>query len=69
MKQSYKTKLAHMLDNGDKLELEAWVDAVSHNEAVELATARFKAVVGELATAGAAIEIDKTKVEMGAHKH
>lgn len=68
MTQSYKTKLAHLLDNGDKLELEAWVDAGSHNEAFELATARFKAVVGELATA-ASIEIDKTKVEMGAHKH
>lgn len=68
MKQSYKTKLAHMLDNGDKLELEAWVDAATHNEAVELATARFKAVVSELAAAGT-IEIDKTKVEMGAHKH
>lgn len=68
MKQSYKTKLAHMLDNGDKLELEAWVDATSHDDAVALATARFKTVVGELATAST-IDIDKTKVEMGAHQH
>jgi len=68
MTQSYKTKLAHILENGDKLELEAWVDATSHNEAVALATTRFKLIVSELAAANA-IEIDKTKVEMGAHKH
>jgi hypothetical protein len=37
MKVNYKTKLAHLLDNGDKLELEAFVEANSHDEAFALA--------------------------------
>lgn len=68
MKQTYKAKVAHMLDNGDKLEFEAFVDAESHDTAVAQAKARLRDVVGQLAKA-ADIEIDKTKIEMGAHKH
>lgn len=68
MKDMFKTKIAHMLDNGDKLELEAFVEAESHDAAVAAARTRLKAVVTELAGA-AEIEIDKTKVELGAHKH
>lgn len=68
MKQMFKTKIAHMLDNGDKLELEAFVEATSHDEAFEQAKGRLKSVVSELAGV-AEIEIDKSKVELGAHKH
>lgn len=68
MKQSYKAKLAHILDNGDKLELETFVDAQGHDEAVGLAAARLREVVRELAGLDT-IGIDKTKVELGAHKH
>ena len=68
MKQTYKTKIAHMLDNGDKLELEAFVEASGHDDAFAQAKQRFQSVVTELAGAGE-IEIDKTKVELGGHKH
>ncbi len=68
MKQMFKTKIGHMLDNGDKLELEAFVEAASHDDAFAQAKERLKSVVSELAGV-ADIEIDKTKVEFGAHKH
>ncbi len=68
MKQTYKAKVAHMLDNGDKLEFEAFVDAENHDTAVTQAKVRLREVIGQLAKASD-IEIDKTKVEMGAHKH
>jgi len=68
MKQMFKTKIAHMLDNGDKLELEAYVEATSHDDAFGLAKDRLKSVVSELASV-TDIEIDKSKVELGAHKH
>ena len=68
MTQSYKAKVAHMLDNGDKLEFEAFVEAASHDDAFLKAQARLKDVVKELA-GKASIEIDKSKVEFGAHKH
>ncbi|EKP0299059.1 hypothetical protein JFQ87_001572 [Aeromonas veronii] len=66
--QHFKAKIAHVLDNGDKIEMEAWVEAASHDEAFALAQARFKQVVGELAAMDE-IEIDKSKIEMGAHRH
>lgn len=68
MKQMFKTKIAHMLDNGDKLELEAFVEAASHDDAFAQAKQRLQSVVAELAGKGE-IDIDKTKVETGAHKH
>jgi hypothetical protein len=68
MTQSYKAKVAHMLDNGDKLEFEAFVEAASHDDAFQKAQVRLKDVVKELA-GKASIEIDKSKVEFGAHKH
>jgi hypothetical protein len=68
MKHTYKTKLAHMLDNGDKLELEAFVEASSHDDAYAQASARLRTVVSQLAQA-AHIDIDKTKIELGAHRH
>ncbi|MBL1379499.1 hypothetical protein [Zobellella iuensis] len=68
MMQSFKTKVAHLLDNGDKLELEAFVEADSHDHAFTLAQARLKEVVSQLAAAPA-IDIDKSKIEQGAHKH
>jgi len=68
MKQIFKTKIAHMLDNGDKLELEAFIEAKSHDDAFAQAKDRLKSVVGELASV-AEIEIDMSKVELGAHKH
>ncbi|MBG6073289.1 MULTISPECIES: hypothetical protein [unclassified Polaromonas] len=68
MNQPYKTKLAHMLDNGDKLEFESFVEASSHDDAVAQAKVRLHAVIAALATAET-IDIDKTKVEMGAHQH
>lgn len=68
MKQTYKAKLAHMLDNGDKLEFESFVEATGHDDALAQASTRMKAVIGQLATA-AAIDIDKTKIELGSHRH
>ncbi|EHS50701.1 hypothetical protein PDO_0230 [Rhizobium sp. PDO1-076] len=68
MKQMFKTKIAHMLDNGDKLELEAFVEATGHDDAFAQAQQRLQAVVAELAGKGE-IDIDKSKVELGAHKH
>jgi hypothetical protein len=68
MTQSYKAKVAHMLDNGDKLEFEAHVDASSHDEAFRKAQGRLQEVVKDLA-GKSVIEIDKSKVEFGAHKH
>lgn len=68
MKQMFKTKIAHMLENGDKLELEAFVEATSHDDAFSQAKQRLHAVVAELA-GKPEIDIDKTKVELGAHKH
>lgn len=38
---NFKVKLAHLLDNGDKVEMEAWVEAASHDEAHNAARARF----------------------------
>lgn len=67
MQQTYKAKLAHMLDNGDKLEFESFVEASSHDDAVTQATTRLRSAIAGLATA-ADIEIDKTKIELGAHK-
>ncbi len=68
MKQTYKAKLAHMLDNGDKLEFETFVEASGHDDAMAQASTRMKAVIGELAGA-ATLDIDKTKIELGAHRH
>lgn len=68
MKQMFKTKIAHMLDNGDKLELEAYVEATSHDDAFGQAKDRLKSVVSEL-SGMAEIDIDKSKVELGADKH
>ncbi len=68
MKQMFKTKIAHMLDNGDKLELEAFVEATGHDDAFSQAQQRLQSVVAELAGKGE-IDIDKSKVELGAHKH
>lgn len=68
MTQSYKAKVAHMLDNGDKLELEAFVEAVSYDAAFAQTQVRLKEVVMQLA-GSASIDIDKSKIEMGAHKH
>jgi hypothetical protein len=67
MKQTFKAKIAHMLENGDKMEMEAWVEAESHDEAYVLAQTRFKEAVTELASTSE-IEIDKSKIEMGAHR-
>jgi hypothetical protein len=67
MNHTYKAKVAHLLDNGDKLELEAFVDADSHDAAFALARNRLRDVVGRLAAAGT-IEIDKSKIELGAAK-
>ncbi|WP_162742633.1 hypothetical protein [Rhizobium sp. CECT 9324] len=64
----FKTKIAHMLDNGDKLELEAFVEATSHDDAFAQAQQRLQSVVAELAGKGE-IDIDKSKIELGAHKH
>lgn len=68
MKQTYKAKLAHMLDNGDKLEFESFVEASGHDDAVTQASARLREVIAGLASAGS-IDIDKTKIELGAHRH
>jgi hypothetical protein len=68
MKQNFKTKLTHMLDNGDKLEFEAFVEASSHDNALTLATNRMRSVIAELASVGS-FDIDKTKIEQGAHRH
>lgn len=68
MQQTYKVKLTHMLDNGDKFEFESFGSAQGHDDAVNLTTNRLRAAITELASA-TAIEIDKTKVELGAHKH
>ncbi len=68
MKQTFKAKLAHMLDNGDKLEFESFVEASSHDDALAQATTRMRSVIGELA-AVASFDIDKTKIEQGAHRH
>lgn len=65
---NFKVKLAHLLDNGDKVEMEAWVEAASHDEAYNAARARFGRAVAQLASA-TEIEIDKSKIEMGAEKH
>jgi hypothetical protein len=68
MKQNFKTKLTHMLDNGDKLEFESHIEASSHDDALALATTRMRSVIGELASVGS-FDIDKTKIEQGAHRH
>ncbi|MEX2493506.1 MAG: hypothetical protein WD425_17275 [Nitrospirales bacterium] len=63
MTQQFKAKVAHIFDNGDKLELEAHVEADDHNAAFDLACHRFRSVVGELAGT-ASINIEQTKIEM-----
>lgn len=68
MKQTFKTKLAHMCDNGDKIELETFVEAEGHDAAFQMAQARFNEIVRELSQHGS-IAIDKTKVELGADQH
>jgi hypothetical protein len=68
MKSVFKAKLTHMLENGDKLEFEAAVEASSHDEALALATNRMRSVIAELASVGS-FDIDKTKIEQGAHRH
>lgn len=67
-RKTYKTKIAHMLDNGDKLELEAFVEAEGHDDAFEQAQARFSAIIQNLSQAGS-IDIDRSKVESGTHPH
>lgn len=64
---NFKVKLAHLLDNGDKVEMEAWVEAASHDAAYNTARARFGKAVAQLASAPD-IEIDKSRIEMGAEK-
>ncbi|MBA3057964.1 MAG: hypothetical protein KJ614_12670 [Gammaproteobacteria bacterium] len=68
MTQTFKAKLAHMLDNGDKLEFESFVEACSHDDALAQASTRMRSVIGELAGA-ASFDIDKSKIEQGAHRH
>lgn len=68
VKQTFKTKLAHMLDNGDKIEFESFVEADSHDAAFETAQSRFSDVVRALSQRGS-IEIDKSKIELGVNKH
>jgi len=62
MPHSYKAEIAHMLDNGDKLELEAHLEADGHDEAFAMAQNRFDNVLRQLAAAGSP-EIDRTKIE------
>jgi len=68
MQQTYKAKLTHLLDNSDKLEFESFVEATGNDDAVAKTKARLGAALSQLANT-ADIEIDKTKVELGAHKH
>lgn len=68
MKQTYKAKLTHMLDNGDKLEFESFVEASSHDDALAQASGRMKDVIGQLA-GSPSIDIDKTKIELGAQRY
>lgn len=68
MTQTFKAKLAHTLDNGDELVFESFVEATSHDDALAQATTRMRRVIGELAAA-ASFDIDKTKIEQGAHHH
>ncbi len=65
--QTFKAKIAHILENGDKIEMESWVEAESHDAAFKSAQVRFKEAVTTLAET-TEIEIDKSKIEMGAHR-
>lgn len=64
MPHSFKTKIAHVFENGDKIEMEAHLDAEDHQQAFEQARQRFSAAVSELATVES-ITIDKSKIELG----
>lgn len=64
MSQHYKAKITHLTDEGDKLELETWVEASSHDAAFDAAKLRLTALIGELSAVDA-IEIDKSKIEFG----
>jgi hypothetical protein len=64
MKETFKAKIAHILDDGDKLELVCFVEADSHSEAFAAAKVRFSEVVKQLASEPE-IEIDKSKIETG----
>lgn len=68
MAQTFKAKIAHVLENGDKLELEAWVEAENHEGAYEAAKTRLKEAV-TLLSAAPSISADKSKIEMGVQPH
>tara|TARA_B100000795_G_C22663064_1_gene384838 strand:+ start:419 stop:625 length:207 start_codon:yes stop_codon:yes gene_type:complete len=68
VKETFKVKIAHILDNCDTIELVCFVEGDSYNDALNTAKMRFSEVVKQLADE-TDIEIDKTKIETGAHKH
>lgn len=67
MKQLFKTKVTHVLENGDEIEMKAWVEADNHDSAFVLAQSKFKVALAELALIPE-IEIDKSKIETGADR-
>jgi hypothetical protein len=67
MTQTYKLKLAHISDDGDKLELHTFVDAPNYDGAFELAKARFQTLLTELSQQPA-FDIDQCKIELGTHQ-
>lgn len=58
-----KVKLAHYLDDGNKIEFEAFVDATDYESAVAAADVLFKEALKTLA-GGAEPSMRKVKIEM-----
>jgi hypothetical protein len=61
MSQALKIKLAHMTGNGEKLELETYVEADSFDDAIASARTRFAEILTSVDAQE--LSIDKIKVE------
>lgn len=59
----HKVKITHLLDNGDKLEYETYLDADSSDEALSKATSQMQTMIESLH--GQTFSIDKFKIESG----
>ncbi|WP_022941612.1 hypothetical protein [Psychromonas hadalis] len=66
MKVSFKVKLAHILENGDSIQFECFMEADNHNVAYEAAKLQFLQAIKGLSTE-TCIEIDKSKIAAGAY--